>query len=223
MQYAVAFVDPAGFLIDEIEEVAARLEAELLANRLFADGIERAGARGVDESELIGDLHLSGDRGDTECDPEFHGNFGADFDDVAPGGETFSGEIKAIDSEGQVLKDEVSVGGNLESALEAVAFAEEATFGGEAGAFWVADFETEFAAEALGAGRDSGGEPEDACEEREACETEFGPLCVHCKKKDRDYWRFDGSFESAGISKIACVGEEAEQAAWKLIGIEADS
>jgi len=43
------------------------------------------------------------------------------------------------------------------------------------------------------------------------------------QKKDRDYWRFDGSFESAGISKIACVGEEAEQAAWKLIGIEADS
>jgi len=40
----------------------------------------------------------------------------------------------------------------LETALEAVAFAEEFAFGGEAGTLRIADFEVEFSAEALGAG-----------------------------------------------------------------------
>ncbi len=71
MQHTVAFVEPAGFLIDEIEEVAARLKAELFADGLFADGIERASSRGINESKFVGDLNLGGDRGDAEGDAEF--------------------------------------------------------------------------------------------------------------------------------------------------------
>jgi len=101
MQDAVAFVDPTGLLIDEIEKVAAGLEAELLANGLFTDGIESAGARWVDEGEFVSDLDLGGDWSDTESNTEFYGDFGMDFDDVAPGGETFGGEIEAVDAEGR--------------------------------------------------------------------------------------------------------------------------
>jgi hypothetical protein len=38
---------------------------------LLAYGIERAGAGGVDEGELIGDLNLGGDGCDSESDAEF--------------------------------------------------------------------------------------------------------------------------------------------------------
>jgi hypothetical protein len=96
-------------------------------------------------------LNLGGDRRNSEGDPEFHGNFGVDFDDVAPGGESFGGEAEAIDAEWQILKNEVAVGRNLETALEVVSCAEEFAFGGEAGTFRIADFEMEFTAEALGA------------------------------------------------------------------------
>ena len=71
MQHAVAFVEPAGFLINEIEEVTARLKAELFADGLFADGIERASACGISESKFVGDLNLRGDWGDAQGDAEF--------------------------------------------------------------------------------------------------------------------------------------------------------
>ena len=182
MQHAVAFVDPAGFLIDEIQEVAAGLEAELFANGLLADGIERAGACGVDECEFVGDLNLRGDRRNAEGDAEFHGDFGVDFDDVAPDGKAFGGEIEAVDAEGQVLKNEVAVGRNLEAALEVVAFTEEFAAGGESGAFWIAHFEVEFAAEALSARRGSRDAAESARQQAEAIEKDLGPFGVHCKK-----------------------------------------
>ena len=182
MQHAVAFVEPAGLLIDKIEEVAARLEAELLANRLLADGIECARARGVHEREFVGDLDLGGEGRDAEGDAEFHGDFGVDFDDVAPGGETFRGEIQAVDAERKVMENVVAVCRNLEAALEAVAFAEEFATGGEAGAFRIADFKMEFAAQALRARRASRGEAEKAGQEGEAIDKDLGPFTVHCKK-----------------------------------------
>jgi len=167
MEDTVAFVNPARLLVDEVEKIATGLEAELFADGLFSDGIQRAGAGRIDEGEFIGDLNLRGDRRNTEGDPEFNRDFGVDFDEVAPGGETFGGKIEAIDAEGQVLKDEMPVRGNLEAALEVVAFAEKFALGSKAGAFWVADFEMKFAAEALGAGGHGRHEAEEADQERE--------------------------------------------------------
>lgn len=168
MQRTIALVKPAGFLIDQIEEVAAGLEAELFADGLPAHGIERTGARRVDEREFIGHLDLCGDRRDSKGNAEFYGDFGVDFDDIAPGGETFGGQVEAIDAKGQILKDDVAIRGNLELALETVALAEEFTLGSETGAFWIAYFEMEFATEALGAGGCRRGKAVKAGEEREA-------------------------------------------------------
>ena len=104
-----------------------------------------------------------------------------DFDDVAPSGETFRGEVEAVDAERQILKNEVAVGWNLEAAPEAVAFAEEFAAGGESGAFWIVHFEMEFAAEALGTRRDSRCEAEYARQQAEARETDWGRSSVHRK------------------------------------------
>ena len=104
-----------------------------------------------------------------------------DFDDVAPSGETFRGEVEAVDAERQILKNKVAVGWNLEAALEAVAFAEEFAAGGESGAFWIVDFEMKFAAETLGARRGPRGETEKASQQVEARDTDWGPSSVHCK------------------------------------------
>jgi len=104
-----------------------------------------------------------------------------DFDDVAPSGETFRGEVEAVDAERQILKNKVAVGWNLEAALEAVAFAEEFAAGGESGAFWIVHFEMKFAAETLGARRGPRGETEEASQQVEARDTDWGPSSVHCK------------------------------------------
>lgn len=144
------------------------MEAELFADGLFAHGIERTSARGIDEGEFIGDLDLCGDRRNAESDAEFYGDFRVDFDHVAPGGKTLGGEIEAVDAEGQVLKDEVAIRGNLELAPETVALAEEFAFGGKAGAFWIADFEMQFTTEALSAGGHRRGEAEERGQESEA-------------------------------------------------------
>jgi len=122
---------------------------------------------------------LRGDRRNAKSDTEFYGNFGVDFDDVAPDGKTFGGEIEAIDAEGEILNDEVSVRGNLEAALEVVAFAEEFTFGGKAGAFGIADFEMDFAAKALGARWDRRGEQEQACQQVQARDKRLEAIGVH--------------------------------------------
>src|SRR6266702_6852028 len=103
-----------------------------------------------------------------------------DFNDVAPGGEAFGGDVKAVDAEGQVLQNEVSVGGNLEFALEAVALAEKFAAGGKRGTFGIADFEVEFATKALRARGDRRGEAEEASQGKEADLLRF---CVHFQKK----------------------------------------
>ena len=182
MQDAVAFVKPTGFFVDEIEEVATGLEAELLADGLLANGIKRAGAGGVDEGEFVGDLNLCCDGRDAKGDAEFHRDFGVDFDYVAPDGEAFGGEVETVEAEGQVLKNDVAVGGNLEAALKTVAFAEKFAASGESGALRIADFEMEFAAEALGACGDSRGQAEEAGQQGEA---DLRPLSVHCNKSMR--------------------------------------
>jgi hypothetical protein len=89
-----------------------------------------------------------------------------DFHDVAPGGKAFGGEIEAVNPEGKVLKNDTAVGGDLEFTLEADTFAEEFASGGDRRAFRIADFEMEFAAEALCARGDSYGEVEEAGEQR---------------------------------------------------------
>jgi hypothetical protein len=61
----------------------------------------------------------------------------------------------------------MAVRGDLEFALEAIAFAEKFAAGSEGGTFGIADFEVEFAAKALGAHGDRGGEAEEAGQERE--------------------------------------------------------
>jgi len=103
-----------------------------------------------------------------------------DFQDVAPGGKTFGGETESIDAEGKILKDEVAVGGNLEAALETVAFTEKFTASSEACAFWIAYFDMKLTAETLGARGDSGGEEEQACQQTDA---DMGPFSVHCQEK----------------------------------------
>ena len=74
----------------------------------------------------------------------------------------------------------MTVGGDLEFALEAVAFAEEFATRRQRGAFWIADFEMEFAAEALGARGDSGSEEEQACQQGQAGEKNLDTFSVHC-------------------------------------------
>jgi hypothetical protein len=180
MQHAVTFIQPAGFRIHKIEEVAAGLRAELLAYGLLADGIESAGARGVDQRELVGHLNLCGEGRDAESDAEFYGDFGVNFDDIAPCGETFRSEVEAVDAERQILKDEAAVGGNLKTALEAVAFAEQFALGRECRALWIADFKMKFATQPLGVRRDSRCEAEDAGKKRDA---ELEPFSVHCEKE----------------------------------------
>ena len=96
-----------------------------------------------------------------------------DLDNVTPGGEACSGEVEAIDAERKILKNDVAVRGNLKTALEAVAFAEEFATGSEGRAFWIAELEMEFTAEALGARGDSGGEAEETGQQAEAGETDL--------------------------------------------------
>lgn len=104
-----------------------------------------------------------------------------DFDNVVPGGKTLRGEVEAVDAERQIQKNEAAVGWNLEAALEGVAVAEEFAAGGESGAFWIVHFEMEFAAETLGARRGPRGETEEASQQVEARDTDWGPSSVHCK------------------------------------------
>jgi hypothetical protein len=74
----------------------------------------------------------------------------------------------------------VAVGRNLEVALEAIAFAEKFAAGSKSGAFRIAHFEMEFAAEALGARGGCRGETESAREQADARETDSAPFSVHC-------------------------------------------
>jgi hypothetical protein len=103
-----------------------------------------------------------------------------DFNYIAPGGETFGGKIETVDTERKILKNEVAVGGNLEAALEAVAFAEEFAAGGEAGPLGIADFEMNFATEALGVRGEAGGEKEETCQHRQAREKSLEATSDHC-------------------------------------------
>ena len=195
MQHTVAFIQPAGFRIHQIEEVAAGLRAELLSDRLLADGIERSGARGIDQREIVGDLNLCGEGRDTESDAEFHGDFGVNFDDFAPRGKTFRGEVEAVDAERQILKNEAAVGRNLKTALEMVAFAEKFAPGGERRALWIANFEMNFAAQPLGVSRGCPSEAEEANQQRDA---ELEPFSVH---RDKESAIFEASIER-GRSRI---------------------
>ena len=166
MQHAVTFVEPAGRLVDEIEKVAAGLHAELVADGLLADGKHRGGARGVNERDFVGDLDLCCDRCDSKGDAEFHWDFGVEFDQLAPIGETLSFHVEAIDTEGQILQDVMPVIGNLECALEAVSFAEKFAASGERGALGIADVEMKLAAQTLGTDHGRSGTKERGCEQR---------------------------------------------------------
>jgi len=76
-----------------------------------------------------------------------------DFDDVAPSGETFRGEVEAVDAERQILKNEV--GRLLESGSGARSrcFAEEFAAAARVEPFGSCTFEMKFAAETLGVRR----------------------------------------------------------------------
>src|SRR5215831_3021827 len=103
MQDAVSFEQPSGLIGDQIQQITAWLRGGLFAYGLTAHSVDRSRAIGVHERGRVVDLHLSRYRREAHGDREVDGDFGANLDEVAPGGKTFGAQAEPVDAEGQVL------------------------------------------------------------------------------------------------------------------------
>ena len=153
VQHAVGFVEPAGLLIDEVAEISAGLRSHFLIDGLAPDGIDGAGAAGIDEGGGVGDLNLRGDGRNAKRDRHVQRNFGAKFHEIAPGSKAFGADGEAVDTEGQILRGVAAVESNLKGAMNLIGFAEQFGVGGQGCALRVAHFDAQFSARALAAKR----------------------------------------------------------------------
>lgn len=155
MQHAIGFVKPAGLIVDGVRKTTAGLRGLMFAERIAAERINRGDFGRVEESGLIVDFDLGGDDGQSERNGDADGNFVANFDEVGPRREAFSGDGDAIDAKGQFRGEILALGIDRKFFFKLVGLADELTGSRGCTTLRIFNFELEFAAFALGM-RESG-------------------------------------------------------------------
>ena len=98
VQDTVGFIEPAGLLIDEVGEISSGLGGHFLINGFAADGIDGAGAAGIDQGGRVRHLNLGGDGGNAEGDGHVQRNFRAHFHEIVPRRKSFGADGEAVDT-----------------------------------------------------------------------------------------------------------------------------
>ena len=114
MQHAVGLQQPAGLIVDEVEQRAAGQRRQAVLQRVGADAIDVPGAVRIDQSFRIGDYHGGLDRRDAERDLQFLGNRGTDLHQFGKRRETGVLHAEAIHAERQPFDHQRAVALGIE-------------------------------------------------------------------------------------------------------------
>src|SRR5262249_40935838 len=133
-----------------------------------AKGNDSAVLRRIEQRSGVRDFDFGVHRSHSELDRNTNRKPVADFYQAAPGGETFRGNIQAINAKRKLGGGELAVGADRELLLKLIGFAEELARGGDALSLWVAYFDLQFAAFALGLSGESGHQEKEYCERHRA-------------------------------------------------------
>ncbi len=153
MENGVAFIEPAGLGVDEINHGAAGERCGAIGDGLLVEMIGDAGAVGVEERGSGGDVHSGADGGDAEFDDVLGGKRRADLDEAVEGSEAFQANLEAVAAEGEIADDGEAgiVGGKGAAELDSVAGEIDGGFDGLG--VWAKDFEAKLSGVALAVDR----------------------------------------------------------------------
>jgi hypothetical protein len=106
MEHGVAFVEPSGLGVDEIDQRTAGQRRGTIGDELFVEMIGGTALLGIEQRAFGGYVDCRTSGGDAELDFVFGGERGTDLDEAVEWGESFMLDLEAIEAEGEVARDE---------------------------------------------------------------------------------------------------------------------
>ena len=122
MEDSVAFIEPAGLSVDEVEKRTARERRGAIGYRFGVEVVDGGGAFGIEQRGFGCDVYRRAQGCDVEFNDILGGKSGVDFDDVVEWREGLALDPQTVAAERKIAGDQVSgiVGGKGAVKLDRV-------------------------------------------------------------------------------------------------------